>query len=118
MPVRRGRGQRPRRTVVFTLRREIMRSSNRLHLAAVATALVVVLGFASCAQERDPINRVQAQALAKSFFVGPDLKSTADDPEFYKRGTVIDVDYGAAQDGLFTASYAQPVSRVRWEITE
>src|SRR6266404_6176103 len=80
--------------------------------------LAVVLTCGTCAQERPPIDRVQAQALAKSFFVGPDLKSTADDPEFYKRGTVIDVDYGAAQDGLFTASYAQPVSRVRWEITE
>ena len=26
--------------------------------------------------------------------------------------------YGAAQDGLFTSSYAQPLTRVRWEITE
>jgi hypothetical protein len=82
------------------------------------------LGFAlgmalvGCAQEREPINRVQANALKKSFFVGEDLKSTADDPEFYKRDTVIDVGYGAAQDGLFTATYAQPVSRIRWEVTE
>ncbi|MEA2700969.1 MAG: hypothetical protein QOI66_5240, partial [Myxococcales bacterium] len=36
----------------------------------------------------------------------------------YKRGTVVDVAYGAGQDGLFTSSYAQPVSRIRWEITE
>ncbi|HWA71876.1 MAG TPA: hypothetical protein VG937_06075 [Polyangiaceae bacterium] len=71
-----------------------------------------------CAEERSPINRVQPEALAKSFFVGKDLRGTADDPEFYKRGTVIDVGYGAAQDGLFTSTYAQPVSRIRWEITE
>src|SRR5262249_27588557 len=71
-----------------------------------------------CAEERPPINRVQANALDKSFFVGPDLASASDDPEFYKRGTVVDVVYGAAQDGLFTSSYAQPVSRIRWEITE
>jgi hypothetical protein len=74
--------------------------------------------LSGCAEERAPINRVQPEALAKSFFVGKDLRGTADDPEFYKRGTVIDVGYGAAQDGLFTSTYAQPVSRIRWEITE
>jgi hypothetical protein len=71
-----------------------------------------------CAQERAPINRVQADALAKSFFVGADLKDTTDDPEFYMRGTIVDVGYGAAQDGLFTSTYAQPLSRIRWQITE
>lgn len=83
-----------------------------------ATAAVLVAGAAGCAKERPPINRVQADALAKSFFVGARLDSAADDPEFYKRGSVVDVAYGAAQDGLFTASYGQPLSRVRWEITE
>src|SRR5262245_60677273 len=75
-------------------------------------------GAVGCAEERAPINRVQANALAKSFFVGADLKSAQDDPEFYMRGTVIDVGYGASQDGLFTATYAQPVSRIKWQITE
>jgi hypothetical protein len=75
-------------------------------------------GVVGCAQERPPINQVQADALAKSFFVGADLKDISDDPEFYMRGTVVDVGYGAAQDGLFTSTYAQPVSRVRWEVTE
>lgn len=71
-----------------------------------------------CAQERAPINQVQADALAKSFFVGADLQDISDNPEFYMRGTVIDVGYGAAQDGLFTSTYAQPVMRIRWQITE
>ncbi|HVY45535.1 MAG TPA: hypothetical protein VHB21_06625, partial [Minicystis sp.] len=71
-----------------------------------------------CATERPPINQVQADALAKSFFVGANLQDAADDPEFYMRTTVIDVGYGAAQDGLFTSTYAQPISRIRWEITE
>jgi len=75
-------------------------------------------GAIGCAQEREPINRVQANALNKAFFVGEDLHHADDDPEFYFRGTVIDVDYGAAQDGLFTSTYAQPVSRIRWEVTE
>ncbi|HMF44374.1 MAG TPA: hypothetical protein VKQ32_27060, partial [Polyangia bacterium] len=89
-----------------------MSASRCLGVAAIAAALV------GCASERPPINRVQADALDKSFFVGADLQSTADDPEFYKRGTVVGVAYGAAQDGLFTSSYGEPLSRIRWEITE
>ncbi|MFO0675235.1 MAG: hypothetical protein U0169_01795 [Polyangiaceae bacterium] len=78
----------------------------------------VIGGSIGCAAERDPINRVQANAMPKEFFVGTDLASASDDPEFYMRNTVIDVPYGAMQDGLFTASYAQPVTRVKWEVTE
>jgi len=85
---------------------------------ATRTPVVFSAFTVGCAQERDPINRVQANALDKSFFVGPNLSSPADDPEFYMRNTVIDVPYGASQDGLFTASYAQPLSRVKWEISE
>ena len=86
--------------------------------ASLGLLALLALATGACARERAAINRVQANALAKSFFVGPDLQSTADDPEFYKRGTVIDVVYGAAQDGLFTSSYGEPLSRIRWEITE
>lgn len=86
--------------------------------AVRGTAALLVLFALGCAEERAPISRIQPNALAKSFFVGKDLASTRDDPEFYKRGTVIDVGYGAGQDGLFTATYAQPVSRIRWEITD
>ena len=88
----------------------------RLSLVVV-TALALGLSF-GCAQERAPINQVQADALSKHFFVGPSLSSTSDDPEFYMRNTVIDVPYGAQQAGLFTASYAQPLTRVKWQITE
>jgi hypothetical protein len=82
-----------------------------------------VVGFAmaasvGCAQERDPINRVQANAMSKHFFAGASLSDPSDDPEFYMRNSVIDVPYGAMQDGLFTASYAQPLTRVKWEISE
>lgn len=76
-------------------------------------------GAIGCAEERAPINRVQANALAKSFFVGNDLKGRQDDPEFWTRTAVIDVPYGAAQDGLFSASYAQAdVARIKWIIQE
>ena len=79
---------------------------------------VLVLSASSCASERAPINRVQPNALKKSFFVGEDLSSPKDNPEFYYRPTIVDVDYGASQDGLFTASYAQTMARVSFEITE
>ena len=82
-------------------------------LALTLTTLVV-----GCAEERAPINHVQPYALKKSFFVGEKLNSTADDPEFWARTTVTDVGYGAAQDGLFTSTYAQPLSRVKWQVTE
>lgn len=87
----------------------------RRSLAALAILGSTILG--GCSEERDPINRVQPNALAKSFFVG-DLASPDDDPEFYMRVTVVDVDSGAGSDGLFTNSDAQPTMRVRWEITE
>lgn len=80
-------------------------------------ALLALLAMA-CAEERAPIDRVQPYALDKAFFVGPKLQDISDDPEFYSRATVVDVGYGAAQDGLFTSTYAQPTSRIKWQITE
>jgi hypothetical protein len=74
--------------------------------------------LSACAEEREPINRVQPYALKKSDFVGKDLQGAQDDPEFWTQATLIDVGYGAAQDGLFTSTYAQPVSRIKWQVTE
>ena len=89
---------------------------------ARALALVFLVSFVSlasgCAQERDPINRVQAGAFDKEFFVGPDLEKPDDDPEFYMRTTVVDVASGAGSEELFTSSDAQPLVRIRWEIQE
>lgn len=75
-------------------------------------------GAGGCAEERAPINRVQPNAMAKSFFVGEDFEDNADDPSFYARMVVADVAYGAAQDGLFTSTYAQNPSVIKWEVTE
>jgi|GEM_PF-325838 len=91
----------------------MLRQISRLGLG-VALALATF----GCAEEREPISRVQANALKKSFFVGEDLQNAADNPEFYYRGTVVDTGYGAQQDGLFTSTYAMPVSRIKWEVTE
>ena len=83
----------------------------RVRSLSLALALCVPL-LGACAEERPPINRVQANALQKSFFVG-NLADGSDDPEYYYRPTVVDVDFGAAQGGLFTASYAQTLVRIR-----
>lgn len=84
-------------------------------LATLALASTALVG--GCAEERAPINRVQANALEKRFFVGA-LATPDDDPEFYMRVTVTDVDSGAGSDGLFTNSDAQPTMRIRWEVTQ
>lgn len=87
--------------------------------AVMAAAVGLIAGGAvGCAQERPPINRVQPNALAKSFFVGASLADPSDDPEFYSRPTLIDVGYGAAQDGMFTSTYSQPISRIKWVVQE
>jgi len=82
----------------------------RIH-SAPRTAAVLALLLGACAEERAPVNRVQPNAYPKSFFVN------ADNPEFYMRTTVVDAPYGAP-DGLYTASDAQGLARVRFEITE
>jgi hypothetical protein len=84
-------------------------------LVTLVASMTLAMG---CAEERAPINRVQANALAKSFFVGDDIQLPDDDPEFYMRVTVVDAAAGAGNDGLFTSSDAQPTSRIRWEVTE
>ncbi|MBI3183255.1 MAG: hypothetical protein HYZ28_14045 [Myxococcales bacterium] len=81
-------------------------------------SLILALGATACAEERPPINRVQPNYFDKAFFLGARYLDSSDDPEFYSQGTLIDVGYGAGQDGLFTSTYAQPMSRVRWSILE
>ncbi|MGH7280142.1 MAG: hypothetical protein ACRELY_01340, partial [Polyangiaceae bacterium] len=87
----------------------------RLGLVALTSAV----GWSSigCAQERDPINQVQADALDKHFFVGASLSDATDDPEFYMRNTVIDVPDGD-ENGFFTAYDSQPLTRIKWDIEE
>jgi hypothetical protein len=80
--------------------------------------LLVLATLVGCAEERPPIDRVQTFALEKKFFVGEDLLAPEDNPEFWTQATLIDVGYGASQSGLFTSTYAQPMSRIHWQITE
>ncbi|MFO0553410.1 MAG: hypothetical protein U0271_33815 [Polyangiaceae bacterium] len=88
--------------------------------AVGVTALAIAAGGggAGCASERAPITRVQPNYMAKSFFLGDDFVGTEDDPSFYARVVVTDVGYGAAQDGLFTSTYAQNPTVIKWEVTE
>ncbi|MBX3187949.1 MAG: zinc-dependent metalloprotease [Labilithrix sp.] len=70
---------------------------------------------AGCAAERDPINRVQPNALPKSFFLGADLKSAEDDPEFRMKSFVVGGSVGQSEYGIGEFS---AVDRIRWEVTE
>lgn len=84
---------------------------------ALGALLGVLAGFTAlgCADQRPPINRVQANVLDKNFFVGPSLDDPADDPEFYWRAYVVDA--SASQSLVGVGSWAG-VDRVRWEISE
>src|SRR5579872_95496 len=86
-------------------------------LALTVPAFGVLGVTGGCAQERTPINRVQANALSKHFFVGASLSDTSDDPEFYLGTRIIDEPYGVGQDFWLYQSIGS-ISRVKWEIQE
>lgn len=92
-----------------------MRRPNLLRpLTRAALLLASGAGLAGCATERDPISRVQANALSKEFFVGS-LSTPDDDPEFFTRSFV--VDGSEAQELVGIGSYSG-LERIRWEVTE
>ena len=73
----------------------------------LSTCLASLALVVSCAQEQPLLVQVQPNYLDKTFFVGANKLNASDDPEFYSQGTLVDVGYGAGQDGLFTSTYAQ-----------
>lgn len=93
-------------------------SRHSLAVRSLAAAACSAALLAGCAIEQEPINRVQPNYYDKTFFVGADFQGVKDDPEFYSQSTLVDVGFGAGQDGLFTSTYAQPLSRVKWQVTE
>ncbi len=76
--------------------------------------LCVLALLSGCASERAPINRVDADALSKDFFVG-DIANQNDNPEFYWRNFVVD---GSEAQSLIGIGSWSGVDRIRWEITE
>ncbi len=86
--------------------------------STLTVALGLLVAAAGCGQERDPVNRVQPDVFDKTFFVGDNLQDSSDDPEFYSQATLVDVGYGADQSGLFTSTYTQQLSRLKWTIQE
>lgn len=89
-----------------------------MRAVSVGTLGLAAGGSWGCAEERAPIIRTQPNQMPKSFFIGEDFQGTADDPEFYARVAIVDVPYGAEQDGLFTSTYAQPPTVIKWQVTE
>lgn len=88
--------------------------SNWLQRFALGVALLA-LGIVGCAQERAPINQVQADALNKHFFVGAKLDDARDDPEFYWRNYVVG---GTVSQTLVGTGSWSGIDRIKWEITE
>jgi hypothetical protein len=80
----------------------------------VCTILAISAG---CAEQRAPINRVEAMAFSKHFFVGPNLSDPSDDPQFYMGSRIIDESYGVGHDMALAQAYGS-VERVRFEIQE
>ena len=83
-------------------------------LALTGVTAMLVFG---CAESRPPINRVQANALDKSFFVGPNLSDPSDDPEFYFGTRIIDEPYGLGQ-GFWMFQSIGSLARIKWDIEE
>ena len=92
-------------------RRQTARSGRTMGLMLLGAFAV---GNADCAQERDPINRVQPMALNKHFFVGADLVDGRDDPEFYANNYVVDA---PPSQGMIPVGTYDDVDRIHWEIT-
>jgi hypothetical protein len=84
-------------------------------LVTLACLVFVLVG--GCAQERAAINRVQALALSKHFFVGANLSDPTDDPEFYMGNRIIDEPYGIGENGWLEQSLGS-LARIKWEIQE
>jgi len=88
--------------------------SFRIARQLTAGLSMLALTLMGCAEEREPINRVQADALAKDFFVG-EVGDPDDDPQFYWRNFVVDASESQSLIGIGSWS---GVDRIRWEITE
>jgi hypothetical protein len=86
-------------------------------MGLVALTGAIGMTATGCAEERAPINRVQALALSKHFFAGNSLSDTSDDPEFYMGNRIIDEPYGVGQ-GFFLFQSLGSLSRVKFEIQE
>ena len=94
-----------------------MRSRLSRFLGLIALTCAVVGMSMGCAQERSPINRVQAEALSKHFFVGASLSDPSDDPEFYMGNRIIDEPLGVGQ-GFEMIQSIGSLARIKWEIQE
>jgi hypothetical protein len=101
----------------FAWSRSRRRWSPARTLGLAVLACLVFAVAAGCAQQRDPINRVQALALSKHFFVGPNLSDSSDDPEFYMGNRIIDEPYGIGLNGWLEQSLGS-IERIKWEIQE
>ncbi len=86
-----------------------------LRIAALCAAVSACVLGSGCAEQRPAIDRVNAGAISKHFFVGADLSDASDDPQFYWRNYVVSA--SAAQSLIGVGSWGG-VDRIKWEVTE
>jgi len=89
--------------------------NRRMKVRGVALGLLLGLAAVGCAQERDPIDRVQPNVLKKSFFLGENIHDSSDDPEFFMRAYSVGSSY---DQPAFWYGTGSGVDRVRFEVTE
>jgi hypothetical protein len=75
----------------------------------------LAVGNADCAQERDPISQLQPGRLEKRFFVGQDLRSQQDNPEFYINNYIV---ASSGSNNLMPVGTYDDTDRIIWEVQE
>ena len=97
----------------------MQRGFGRFGLISLIAAILAVTSAMGCASARDPIDRVQANAIPKSFFIGEKLNDASDDPVFYARTMIIDVPFGESggTSSLFTNGQ-NVASKIKWDVEE
>jgi hypothetical protein len=93
------------------------RLRGRTSTRSIAMVLLggLAVGNADCAQERDPISQLQPGRLEKRFFVGQDLRSQQDNPEFYINNYIV---ASSGSNSLMPVGTYDDTDRIIWEVQE
>ncbi len=97
-----------------------MTAGDRSRTLAIAAGLLALAsgGCGPSVDTGDSHTTVPPDLIDKSFFLGSDLGSTKDDPEFWWQPTVLDPGGPAGVATLFTSGDAPQAHRIRWDVTE
>ena len=83
-----------------------MMNHARTHLLGITAAATLLAVLSGCATERDPIDRVQPNALAKSYFQG----------QWHYSSNVVDIPDGSVDTAIGFGNW--DLKKIRWEVQE